>query len=84
MDESVSLARLAHRLEEVVGELRGIPIDVERLEDRELVRQQIAQAAASAGELRAMHPVGSSEEVVPDLPRPRLSPTAVPTRQGVQ
>ncbi|WP_433512100.1 LuxR C-terminal-related transcriptional regulator [Nonomuraea sp. CA-143628] len=62
MDESVSLAQLAHRLEEVVGELRGIPVDVERLEDRELVRQQIAQAAASAGELRAMHPVGSSEK----------------------
>ncbi|MEV0348558.1 helix-turn-helix transcriptional regulator [Nonomuraea sp. NPDC050680] len=62
MDESVSLAQLAHRLEEVVGELRGIPVDVERLEDRELVRQQIAQAAASARELRAMHPVGSSEK----------------------
>ncbi|WP_240776686.1 helix-turn-helix transcriptional regulator [Nonomuraea basaltis] len=62
MDESVSLAQLAHRLEEVVGELRGIPVDVERLEDSELVRQQIAQAAHSAGELRAMHPVGSPEQ----------------------
>ncbi|MEU4407857.1 helix-turn-helix transcriptional regulator [Streptosporangium sp. NPDC023963] len=62
MDESVSLAQLAHRLEEVVGELRGIPVDVERLEDSELVRQQIAQATRSAGELRAMHPVGSPEK----------------------
>ncbi|MEV0974119.1 LuxR C-terminal-related transcriptional regulator [Microtetraspora glauca] len=62
MDESVSLAQLAHRLEEVVGELRGIPVDVERLDDSELVRQQIAQAARSAGELRAMHPVGSPEK----------------------
>ncbi|HUR04370.1 MAG TPA: LuxR C-terminal-related transcriptional regulator [Nonomuraea sp.] len=62
MDESVSLIQLAHRLEEVVGELRGIPVDVERLEDSELVRQQIAQASRSARELRAMHPVGSSEK----------------------
>ncbi|GAA3471729.1 helix-turn-helix transcriptional regulator [Nonomuraea roseola] len=62
MDESVSLAQLAHRLEEVVGELRGIPVDVERLEDSELVRQQIAQAARTARELRAMHPVGSPEK----------------------
>jgi DNA-binding NarL/FixJ family response regulator len=62
VDESVSLAQLAHRLEEVVGELRGIPVDVERLEDNELVREQIAQAARSAGELRAMHPVGSPEK----------------------
>ncbi|MEO3795068.1 LuxR C-terminal-related transcriptional regulator [Nonomuraea sp. B10E15] len=58
MDEGVSLTQLAHRLEEVVGELRGIPVDVERLEDSELVRQQIAQFAGSARELRAMHPVG--------------------------
>ncbi|MEU4540291.1 helix-turn-helix transcriptional regulator [Streptosporangium sp. NPDC023825] len=62
MDESASLAQLAHRLEEVVGELRGIPVDVERLEDSELVRHQIAQATRSAGELRAMHPVGSPEK----------------------
>ncbi|MGW0802420.1 LuxR C-terminal-related transcriptional regulator [Nonomuraea sp. NPDC002799] len=62
MDESVSLAQLAHRLEEVVGELRGIPVDVERLEDSELVRREIAQAAASARELRAMQPVGSAEK----------------------
>ncbi|MEU4224821.1 helix-turn-helix transcriptional regulator [Nonomuraea sp. NPDC026600] len=61
MDESVSLIQLAHRLEEVVGELRGIPVDVERLEDSGLVRRQIARASRSAGELRAMHPVGSSE-----------------------
>jgi DNA-binding CsgD family transcriptional regulator len=46
----------------VVGDLRGIPVDVERLEDSELVRQQIGQAARSAGELRAMHPVGSQEK----------------------
>ncbi|NBE92685.1 hypothetical protein FE391_03860 [Nonomuraea sp. KC401] len=58
MNESASPARLAHRLAEVVGELRGIPVDVERLDDSELVRQQIAQLAGSAGELRAMHPVG--------------------------
>ncbi|MGW4966959.1 LuxR C-terminal-related transcriptional regulator [Nonomuraea sp. NPDC004186] len=61
MNESVALAQLAHRLEEVVGELRGIPVDVERVEDNELVREQIAQAAATARELRAMHPVGSTE-----------------------
>ncbi|WP_246147649.1 helix-turn-helix transcriptional regulator [Nonomuraea turkmeniaca] len=56
MDESVSLARLVHRLEEVVGGLRGIPVDVERVDDDELVRQQIAQVVPAAGELRAMHP----------------------------
>ncbi|MGW0199701.1 LuxR C-terminal-related transcriptional regulator [Nonomuraea sp. NPDC003201] len=61
MNESVALAQLAQRLEEVVGELRGIPVDVERVEDNELVREQIAQAAATARELRAMHPVGSPE-----------------------
>ncbi|MEV6037168.1 LuxR C-terminal-related transcriptional regulator [Nonomuraea sp. NPDC052116] len=61
MNESVALAQLAQRLEEVVGELRGIPVDVERVEDNELVREQIAQAAATARELRAMHPVGSAE-----------------------
>ncbi|MFD1540958.1 helix-turn-helix transcriptional regulator [Nonomuraea guangzhouensis] len=62
MDESGSLIQLAHRLEEVVGELRGIPVDVVRLEDNELVRLQIGQAARSARELRAMHPVGSTEK----------------------
>jgi DNA-binding CsgD family transcriptional regulator len=62
VDESVSLTQLARRLEEVVGELRGIPVDVERLNDDRLVRQQIAQAARSARELRAMHPVGSVEQ----------------------
>ncbi|MDX3106682.1 LuxR C-terminal-related transcriptional regulator [Nonomuraea angiospora] len=61
MDESVSLAQLAHRLEEVVSELRGIPVDVERVEDDERVRKQIADAVRTAGELRAMHPVGSTE-----------------------
>ncbi|MET7336615.1 LuxR C-terminal-related transcriptional regulator [Nonomuraea sp. NPDC005650] len=62
VNESVSLVELAHRLEEVVGELRGIPVDVERVDDSELVREQIAQAVRTAGELRAMHPVGSSEQ----------------------
>ncbi|MEW1842939.1 helix-turn-helix transcriptional regulator [Nonomuraea angiospora] len=61
VDESVSLAQLAHRLEEVVSELRGIPVDVERVEDDERVRKQIADAVRTAGELRAMHPVGSTE-----------------------
>jgi DNA-binding CsgD family transcriptional regulator len=61
-EKSVSLAQLAHRLEEVVGELRGIPVDVERIEDDELVRQQIAHAVRSARELRAMHPVPSPEQ----------------------
>ncbi|MFG3441307.1 LuxR C-terminal-related transcriptional regulator [Nonomuraea sp. NPDC047897] len=62
MDERVSLAQLARRLEEVVGELRGIPVEVERLDDNELVRQQIARAAATAAELRAMHPIGSPDK----------------------
>lgn len=62
MDTSVSLTQLAHRLEEVVGELRGIPVDVARLDDEELVRQEIARAARSARELRAMHPVGTREQ----------------------
>ncbi len=61
VDESVTLTRLAHQLEEVVGELRGIPVDVERVEDNELVREQITHAVRTAGELRAMHPVGSTE-----------------------
>ncbi|MGN9841259.1 LuxR C-terminal-related transcriptional regulator [Nonomuraea sp. H19] len=71
MDESVSLAQLAqlaHRLEEAVGELRGIPVDVERLEDSALVGQQIAQAARSASELRAMHPVGRPDKVRKEQP----------------
>ncbi|MEV4219161.1 LuxR C-terminal-related transcriptional regulator [Nonomuraea sp. ATR24] len=62
MEESVSLAQLADRLQEVVGELRGIPVEVERLDDSELVRQQIAQVARTAGELRAMHPVGTGSQ----------------------
>ncbi|MEU7855436.1 helix-turn-helix transcriptional regulator [Nonomuraea sp. NPDC049141] len=62
MDESESLIQLAHRLEEVVGELRGIPVDVERLENSECVRLQIGHASRSARELRAMHPVGSAEK----------------------
>ncbi|MEU5868475.1 MULTISPECIES: helix-turn-helix transcriptional regulator [unclassified Nonomuraea] len=62
MTESQSLDSLARRLEEVVGELRGIPVDVERLEDAELVRRHILRATRSAAELRAMHPVGSPEQ----------------------
>ncbi|MGW4799997.1 LuxR C-terminal-related transcriptional regulator [Nonomuraea sp. NPDC004297] len=61
MEESVPLAQLARRLEEVVSELRGLPVDVERLEDNELVRRRIAQAAGSARDLRAMHPTGSPD-----------------------
>lgn len=62
MDESESLTRLARRLEEVVGELRGIPAEVELLKDNELVRQRIAHFAGTAAELRAMHPVGSPDK----------------------
>ncbi|GGS75841.1 hypothetical protein GCM10010156_38340 [Planobispora rosea] len=61
MDENVSLARLAHRLEEVVGELRGIPVGVERLEDGELILQQIAHAMDTSDEVRAMYPAGTPE-----------------------
>ncbi|MEU8355555.1 LuxR C-terminal-related transcriptional regulator [Nonomuraea sp. NPDC048882] len=61
MEESVSLARLARRLEEVVGDLRGIPVEVERVEDNDLVRRLIAQAADSSRELRAMQPLGATE-----------------------
>ncbi|MFC7111357.1 hypothetical protein ACFQQB_69760 [Nonomuraea rubra] len=60
MEESAALAQLARRLEEVVNDLRGLPVDVERLVDSELVRQRISQAAASATELRAMQPVGQA------------------------
>ncbi|MCK2216948.1 LuxR C-terminal-related transcriptional regulator [Actinomadura sp. ATCC 31491] len=61
MEDNVPLERLARRLEEVVGELRGLPVDVERLEDSSAVRQRIAAAAREARELRAMHPVGSPD-----------------------
>ncbi|MEV4074291.1 LuxR C-terminal-related transcriptional regulator [Nonomuraea fuscirosea] len=61
MEESVSLARLARRLEEVVGDLRGIPVEVERVEDNDLVRRLIAQAADSSRELRAMQPLSATE-----------------------
>ncbi|WP_308126268.1 helix-turn-helix transcriptional regulator [Nonomuraea ceibae] len=61
MNDSTSLAQLVQRLEEVVGELRGIPVDVERVDDDALARQQIAQVALTAGELRAMHPLGAME-----------------------
>ncbi|GGT00905.1 LuxR C-terminal-related transcriptional regulator [Nonomuraea spiralis] len=62
MNESQSLDQLARRLEEVVGELRGIPVDIERLEDPELIQRQILRASSAADELRAMHPVGSREQ----------------------
>ncbi|MFI7640053.1 LuxR C-terminal-related transcriptional regulator [Nonomuraea sp. NPDC049400] len=62
MDDSASLAQLVHRLEAVVGELRGIPVDVERVDDDALVREQIAQVVPAAGELRAMQPLGSTEK----------------------
>jgi DNA-binding CsgD family transcriptional regulator len=62
VDESASLARIADRLEKVVSELRGIPVDVERVDDDALVRQQIAQVVAAAGELRAMQPLYPSEK----------------------
>ncbi|WP_157570715.1 hypothetical protein [Microtetraspora malaysiensis] len=65
MGESTSPARLeqlAHRLEEAVDKLRGVPVGVELLDDGELVQQRIAEAVRSAHELRAMHPVGSSEK----------------------
>ncbi|AQZ61271.1 putative two-component system response regulator [[Actinomadura] parvosata subsp. kistnae] len=61
MEESVPLAQLARRLEEVVSDLRGLPVDVERLEDNALVRRRISEAAVSAREVRAMHPVGVSD-----------------------
>jgi DNA-binding CsgD family transcriptional regulator len=59
LEDNLPLAQLAHRLEEVVKELRGLPVDVERLEDDLLVRQRIAQAVESAKELRAMQPMGA-------------------------
>ncbi|MEV0144900.1 MULTISPECIES: LuxR C-terminal-related transcriptional regulator [unclassified Nonomuraea] len=62
MDDSVSLARLVDRLEGVVGELRGIPVDVERIDDDALVRQRIAEIVPAAGELRAMQPLGAVEK----------------------
>ncbi|MEV0627233.1 hypothetical protein [Nonomuraea wenchangensis] len=61
MNDGVPLERPARRLEEVVGELRGLPVAVERLEDSAVVRDRIAQAARAARELRAMHPVGSQD-----------------------
>ncbi|MEV4803967.1 LuxR C-terminal-related transcriptional regulator [Nonomuraea sp. NPDC049421] len=61
MEENGSLADLARRLEEVVGELRGIPVDVERVADNTLVHPLILEAAGAAKELRAMHPLGSTD-----------------------
>ncbi|MER7208250.1 MULTISPECIES: helix-turn-helix transcriptional regulator [Streptosporangium] len=57
-----SLDQLARRLEEVVGELRGVPVDVARLEDGERVRQEITRLVATSRELRAMQPLGSPEQ----------------------
>ncbi|WP_328809114.1 LuxR C-terminal-related transcriptional regulator [Nonomuraea montanisoli] len=62
MDENVSLAQLTRRLEEVVGVLSGVPVEVERVEDNERVRRQILELAGSSRELRALQPVGSREE----------------------
>ncbi|MEV0238086.1 LuxR C-terminal-related transcriptional regulator [Nonomuraea sp. NPDC050786] len=62
MGDSVSLAQLVHRLEAVVGDLRGIPVDVERVDDDALVREQIAQVVPAAGELRAMQPLSAVEK----------------------
>ncbi|WP_432929409.1 LuxR C-terminal-related transcriptional regulator [Microbispora sp. CA-135349] len=56
------LDRLTLRLEEAVDKLRGIPVGVELVDDDELVRQRIAEAVRSARELRAMHPVGSTDK----------------------
>ncbi|GAA3261343.1 helix-turn-helix transcriptional regulator [Nonomuraea helvata] len=62
MGDSVSLAQLVHRLEAVVDDLRGIPVDVERVDDDALVREQIAQVVPAAGELRAMQPLSATEK----------------------
>ncbi|MEV7805191.1 LuxR C-terminal-related transcriptional regulator [Microbispora sp. NPDC088329] len=56
------LDQLTLRLEEAVDKLRGIPVGVELVDDDELVRQRIAEAVRSARELRAMHPVGSTDK----------------------
>ncbi|MFI6789834.1 LuxR C-terminal-related transcriptional regulator [Nonomuraea sp. NPDC050383] len=45
-----------------MGELRGIPVDVERVDDDALVRQRIAEVVPAAGELRAMHPWGAVDK----------------------
>jgi DNA-binding CsgD family transcriptional regulator len=62
VDDSVSLTQLVRRLEEVVGDLRGIPVDVERVDDDALARQQIAQIVPAAGELRALQPLSGVEK----------------------
>jgi DNA-binding NarL/FixJ family response regulator len=62
VDESVSLAQLTRRLEEVVGVLGGVPVEVERVEDNERVRRQILHLAGSCRELRALQPVGSTDQ----------------------
>ncbi|MFI6499586.1 LuxR C-terminal-related transcriptional regulator [Nonomuraea typhae] len=62
MEENAPLTQLARRLEEVVRELRGIPVDVERLEDSEQVRREISRMVGVSRELRAMHPVGTDDQ----------------------
>ncbi|MEV5552888.1 hypothetical protein AB0L44_04475 [Nonomuraea wenchangensis] len=56
MNDGVPLERPARRLEEVVGELRGLTVAVERLEDSAVVRDRVsvgwrttASAAGTAG-----------------------------------
>ncbi|MBB5082635.1 helix-turn-helix transcriptional regulator [Nonomuraea endophytica] len=61
MEERASLGRLARQLEEIVGELRGLPVEVERLENSEEVRLRITELARTSRELRAMQPVGATE-----------------------
>ncbi|MFI9552617.1 helix-turn-helix transcriptional regulator [Nonomuraea endophytica] len=61
MEERASLGRLARQLEEIVGELRGLPVEVERLENSEEVRLRITELARTSRELRAMQPVGATD-----------------------
>ncbi|MFI6392242.1 LuxR C-terminal-related transcriptional regulator [Nonomuraea sp. NPDC050547] len=61
MEERASLGRLARQLEEIVGELRGLPVEVERLEDSEQVRLRITELARTSRELRAMQPIGATD-----------------------
>ncbi|MFI6298592.1 LuxR C-terminal-related transcriptional regulator [Nonomuraea sp. NPDC050790] len=45
-----------------MGELRGLPVEVERLESSEEVRGRIAELARTSWELRAMQPVGAKDK----------------------
>ncbi|MEV4454862.1 LuxR C-terminal-related transcriptional regulator [Microbispora sp. NPDC049633] len=63
MDASTAeLAQLTLQLEHAVDKLRGIPVGVELVDDNELVQQRIMEAVHTARELRAMHPVGSTDK----------------------